>query len=73
MQPNKEPRGTLNSLKVGVSIHIPCYTHEVHETFELSKKFVDEKLNETMNGYLEDIAKQNGGDHEVDHPAEFQD
>ncbi|UFD98274.1 hypothetical protein S1R3X_000066 [Vibrio phage vB_ValS_VA-RY-4] len=65
--------GDFNSLKVGVSIHIPCYTHEVHETFELSKKFVDEKLNETMNGYLEDIARQNGGDHEVDHLAEFQD
>lgn len=64
--------GDFNSIKVGVSIHIPCYTHEVHETFELSKQFVDEKLNETMNGYLNDIASQ-GMSEDDDHLSEFQD
>ncbi|AET42229.1 hypothetical protein VPEG_00079 [Vibrio phage SIO-2] len=47
--------GDFNSLKVGVSVHIPCYTHEIDPTFDLAKKFVETKLNETMEEYSEDL------------------
>lgn len=45
--------GDFNSLKVGVSLHLPCYVHEIGETYDHAKKFVEDKLNEVMDEYAD--------------------
>lgn len=45
--------GDYSSLKIQVSLHLPCYVHEIHETFDAAKEFVDNKVNEVMDEYEE--------------------
>lgn len=47
--------GDFESIKVGISVHIPCYTHELDPTFGHAKSFVEDKLNNTMEEYLNDL------------------
>ncbi|UHD87219.1 hypothetical protein [Vibrio phage D4] len=49
--------GDFNSLKVGVSLHLPCYVHEIHETYDHAKGFVEAKLNETLEEYADVTAE----------------
>jgi len=49
--------GDFNSLQVGVSVHLPCYVHEIHETFTHAQEFVENKLNEVLAEY-EDITAE---------------
>lgn len=50
--------GDFNSLKVGVSLHLPCYVHEIHETYDHAKEFVEAKLNDTLDEYADVTAEQ---------------
>ncbi|QWS69828.1 hypothetical protein [Vibrio phage vB_VpS_PG28] len=43
--------GDFNSMKIQVSLHLPCYVHEVHPTFDFAREFVDEKLNDVLAEY----------------------
>lgn len=36
--------GDYNSVRIGVSLHLPCYHQEIDEVFEFSKQWVDEKM-----------------------------
>ncbi|UOX39968.1 hypothetical protein [Vibrio phage V-YDF132] len=46
--------GDFNSMKIQVSLHMPCYVHEVEPTFDFTRKFVDDKINEVLEDYETD-------------------
>lgn len=41
--------GNYNSIKVSVSLFMPCYPAEVDEVFEFAKEWVDKKMQETLD------------------------
>ncbi|QHJ74568.1 hypothetical protein VH22019_00004 [Vibrio phage VH2_2019] len=46
--------GDFNSMKIQVSLHLPCYVNEVHPTFDFAREFVDDKLNDILAEYDEE-------------------
>lgn len=40
--------GNYNSLRVEVSLFMPCYPQEIEDTFAFTKEWVDNKMNETI-------------------------
>jgi hypothetical protein len=44
--------GNYESLRLGVSIHLPCYHHEIDEVFDFGKEWVNAKM-ETLLAELE--------------------
>ncbi|ANO57625.1 hypothetical protein [Vibrio phage vB_VhaS-a] len=57
--------GDFESVKVGISVHIPCYTHELDPTFGHAKTFVEDKLNSTMEEYLNDLQGGKPSDEDI--------
>ncbi|WAS28535.1 hypothetical protein [Vibrio phage LV6] len=43
--------GDYNSLKVSVSLHIPCEFENIHNAFKFAHQFVDEKVNLVLEDY----------------------
>ena len=36
--------GDYNSVRIGCSLHLPCYHDEIDEVFDFGKQWVDEKM-----------------------------
>ena len=47
--------GNYESMRVDVSLHIPCYPDEIGEIFEKAKQWVDDKLTETKAEIEKDL------------------
>lgn len=43
--------GDFNSLKVQVSLHLPCTVDNIHNTFTFANEFVDDKINTVLESY----------------------
>jgi len=46
--------GNYESMKIQVSLHVPCYVEEIDTIFDFAKEWVDEK----MTSILEDVSEE---------------
>ncbi len=46
--------GNFESLRVDISVHVPCDIDDVDEAFEASEQWVTDRMNETFDKLTED-------------------
>lgn len=49
-------KGNYNSIKMSVSVFIPCYVNEIDDTFDAIKSIVDEKLS-LLSSEVDDLTE----------------